>query len=126
MTTLEKPKVEKSRHTQKKIVSITPIATNIIKQHIILNLHTHMIHGERERERERERLDLAGIFRDAVAAVIHLTHQHLHRKVAGFGLLEGVLEPPPRAIRHHSRQRRTAALPLAVASAAAALHLLSL
>ena len=60
-----------------------------------------------------ERIDLLGIFGDAITVIIHLTHQDLHSQIAGFGLLEGVLEPPPYAIRHHPRQL----LPVAAATA---------
>ncbi|KAL6980778.1 hypothetical protein U1Q18_022416 [Sarracenia purpurea var. burkii] len=55
--------------------------------------------------------DLQGISEgssDTIAAVVNLTHQDLNGVVAGFGVLEDVLKPPP-----------PAALDSAIAAAAA-------
>lgn len=47
---------------------------------------------------------------DAVAAAVHLADEHLHGGVAGAGLLERVLEPPPRAVQHHLGERHPVVL----------------
>lgn len=42
---------------------------------------------------------------DAVSAAVHLADEYLHGDVAGARILESVLEPPPRAVRHHLCER---------------------
>lgn len=68
-----------------------------------------------------------GVSGDAIATIIHLTHQNLHVDITRFGFLEGVLEPPLDAVSNHHRQRHTWVLVAAAAVAvvylaATALH----
>lgn len=45
-----------------------------------------------------EKVNLVFVFRDSIAAAIHLTNQDLHTNVTRFGFLERILEPASDAI----------------------------
>ncbi|MFS8014007.1 hypothetical protein Hanom_Chr15g01339611 [Helianthus anomalus] len=60
------------------------------------------------------------IFWNPIPIKVHLSNQNLHRQITCLCFFEGILKPPPQAIRHHIRQRKTVALPLSAATTAAA------
>ena len=64
-----------------------------------------MIHSALFTSESEQTAHLVLVLVDAVSTAVHLADKHLHGDVAGARLLERVLEPPPRAVRHHLRER---------------------
>jgi hypothetical protein len=63
-----------------------------------------MIHSTLFTSESEQTAHLVLVLVDAVSTAVHLADKHLHGDVAGARLLERVLEPPPRAVRHHLRE----------------------
>ena len=64
-----------------------------------------MIHSTLFTSESEQTAHLVLVLVDAVSTAVHLADKHLHAGVAGARLLERVLEPPPRAVWHHLRER---------------------